>query len=103
MVSNVHIPKDIEGFLEKNLTKEGDILRKNASINWDGKNFLIRIPKDIAGRFDLNQKNALKKKMLFIVETKNSGRVSKTFDIIKREEPKRITKNENKKKITKKR
>ncbi len=101
MEQDVHIEKDVKEFLEEKLVEKEEILEKTASINWDGKNFLMRIPKEIAKICNLNQKNVLKKKILFKIDI---GKMIKTFDIIKRTEPKRKTnQNETKKKITKKR
>jgi hypothetical protein len=92
MTKNVRISEDIEEFLKKDFSKNEEALEKSASINWDGKNFLIRIPKDISRMVGLTEKNVLEKKILFTIKVDKNGNESKTFDIIKREEPKRETK-----------
>lgn len=92
MNKDVHIPEDIEDFLKKDLSRNDEVIEKTASINWDGKNFLIRIPKDISRMVGLTEKNVLEKKILFTIKVDKNGNESKTFDIIKREEPKRVFK-----------
>lgn len=103
-MSNVHIPKEIEEALEKGLVKKEKPIIKVAYINWDGGNFLIRVPKEIARISGLTKENVLKRKISFKVEIGDKEEMVKTFDIIKRTEPKRRTKKHGKnKEATKKR
>lgn len=64
---------------------------REVSLSWDGKNLLIRLPKDIAEYLGVNDKNRFKKKIKFVIEEKG-GVVIKTFDAVDRTEPKRETK-----------
>lgn len=98
MTIDVHTKKEIEEFIDKDLSKGEERIIKDASINWDGANFLIRIPKDIARASGLTEDNVLRRKLLFLIEVDAEGNVSKTFDIIERKEPKRkVNKNAKKK------
>lgn len=70
---------------------------KNVSLSWDGKNLLLRLPKDIAEYFGVNNENRFEKKVRFIVRQKKDGTTIKEFDIINRTEPKREVKKGGKK------
>lgn len=53
--------------LAKELKVEEQIT-KDASISYDGNNLVVRIPKEIGDYLEVNEKNASKKKIRFIVD-----------------------------------
>jgi len=74
-----------------------DEIRREASLSWDGRNIIVRIPKEIAEYLDLNEENRFEKNIRFTVEINGDDSI-KTFDIVKRIKPKRLIKDETKKK-----
>ncbi len=54
-------------------------IEREASISWDGSNFLVRIPKDIVDYLKIEKKNNI----LFIVDETKEG-IKKTFEITKK-------------------
>ncbi len=72
----------------KSLIKPEEVIEKKIALSWDGKNIMIRLPKEIAEYFDVNEENRFEK-MLVLKVKEYDGRMKKTFDIIKRNKPKR--------------
>ena len=68
-------------------------MEKESAISWDGRNFIIRIPREMASYFDINENNRFEKNFKFTIEEKN-GTIEKTFDVIQRTKPIKQTKNE---------
>ncbi len=88
----------------KSFIRPEEIIEGETALAWDGKNIMIRIPRDVANYFGIHEKNRFEKMILFRVREHPDGTIEKTFDIIKREKPKRkIKKNGKKKTPTKKR
>ena len=76
-------------------------IEKEVSLSWDGKNLVMRFPKDLADYFEVNKDNRFTKNVRFIVEEKN-GQITKEFDVVDRTNPRRIiNKNDKKKNKTK--
>ncbi len=71
--------------------ESGERIEKEVSFSWDGKNLILRFPKDLADYFDVNKDNRFKKNMKFIVE-ETDGKVTQNFNVVDRTKPKRITK-----------
>lgn len=63
-----------------------DRLEKESAISWDGRNLIIRIPREIADVLKINEKNRFKKNFKFIIEEKGGKRIQ-TFDITERTKP----------------
>ena len=82
---DLEVLKEIEG------TERIDL---SSSLSWDGKNLLIRIPKEVSDFLKINKKNRFKKKFRFIIEEKD-GKIERSFEITDREEPKRKIKKKN--------
>jgi len=74
-----------------------DIIEKEASLSWDGRNIIVRIPKEISDYLNLNEENRFEKNIKFSVEI-NGDESKKTFDVVKRNKPKRLVKDETEKK-----
>ena len=62
-----------------------------ASFSWDGRNLLVRIPKDLANFLKINQDNRFENKIKFIVSEKNGRIKEQRFEILKRLEPRKKT------------
>lgn len=60
-------------------------IEKDASLSWDGRNLLLRLPKDIANYFKINEKNRKGKAIKFVVEEKN-GIVKNSFLVVDRDD-----------------
>lgn len=102
MTIDVHDKREVEELLKKQLSSQED-LKKIASINWDGKNFLIRIPKEIAEISGLNKDNVFEKEIKFHVAIDRTGKIlNKSFDIVDRTRPKRKVKKHDQQKTTNK-
>jgi len=76
-------------------------LEKESAISWDGRNLIIRIPKEIADKLKLDEKNRLEKSFKFNIEDKEGQRVQ-SFEIVERTKPIRRNKNGNTNKKSKK-
>lgn len=85
----------------KELLKEitsSDKFEKESAISWDGRNLIIRIPREIADILNLTQENRFKKSFKFIFDEKE-GKKIQSFEIIDRTKPvKKKTKNVSSKK-----
>lgn len=68
--------------------EHGEKIEKDVSLSWDGKNLILRFPKDIAEYFGIYEKNRFTKSIKFIVE-EIDGKIRKSFDVIERTKPKR--------------
>ncbi len=76
---------------------DGEIIEREVALSWDGKNLVLRLPKDIADYFQVNENNRFTKNVKFLVEEKE-GKIIKEFDIVNRTKPKReITKQDGSK------
>ncbi len=76
-------------------TNHDEIIYGEASLSWDGRNILVRIPKEISEYLKINEENRFKKNIKFIIEIKKDL-IIKTFDIVDRTKPKRKIKDETK-------
>jgi hypothetical protein len=65
-----------------------EVIEKDVSFSWDGKNLFVRFPKDIADYFGVNKENRFKKSLKFLVR-EFEGEVTNTFEILKRDHGKR--------------
>lgn len=72
-------------------TNHNETIEKEASISWDGRNILVRIPKEISEYLNLNKENRFEKNIKFMINIKRDS-VEKSFDIINRSKPKRKVK-----------
>lgn len=88
--------KDEEELL-KSAFGEKELIEKEVSLSWDGKNLIVRVPKEISDYLNLNKENRFKKKMKFSIIEKEEG-VIKSFEVVDREKPKRRTKKDGTKK-----
>ncbi len=91
------LTKEDEEKLLESFRGNPEEIDKDVSLSWDGKNLLLRLPKDIAEYFGVNKDNRFEKKVKFIVRQQRDGKVIKEFDIIDRIEPKREVKKGGKK------
>lgn len=66
----------------------GERIEKEVALSWDGKNLVLRFPKDIADYFNVNKDNRFKKSVKFIVEEKDSEITTK-FEVIDRIKPRK--------------
>ncbi len=80
--------------------ESGEKIEREVSFSWDGKNLIVRFPRDVAGYLDVNEENRFKKNLKFIVEEKD-GKVDKRFEIVERTKPKREVKKKDDKNKTK--
>ncbi len=69
-------------------------IEREVSLSWDGKNLIVRFPRDIADYLDVNEKNRFEKNLKFIVEEKD-GKIDQRFEIVERTTPKRKVKKKN--------
>jgi hypothetical protein len=97
--NNVLKTEEIEK-LFKGLTGSEKLERESA-ISYDGRNLIIRIPKEIADVLRINDKNRFEKNFKFIID-ENEGKKIQSFEITERTKPIRETKNANTNKKTKK-
>jgi hypothetical protein len=90
---------------DKNVLKIGEIvellkgvsgsdrLEKESAISWDGRNLIIRIPREVTDILKINEKNRFKKNFKFIIDQKEGKRIQ-LFEITERTKPiKEKTKN----------
>ena len=63
-----------------------DRLEKESAISWDGRNLIIRIPREIADVLKINEKNRFKKNFKFIIDEKDGKRIQ-SFEITDRNKP----------------
>lgn len=68
--------------------EKGERIEKEVSFSWDGKNLVVRFPKDVADYFGVNKENRFEKYLKFIVK-ENEGKVDSIFEIVKRTKLKR--------------
>ena len=66
--------------------KGSETLEKESAISWDGRNLIIRVPREIADYLKINEKNRLQKSFKFIIEDNNGERTQK-FEIVERTKP----------------
>ena len=71
-----------------------EVVEKESAIAWDGKNLVIRMPKEIAEYIKINKENRFEKSIKFRIENKE-GIKTQTFEIVQRTKPQRKTKNGN--------
>ena len=76
-------------------------LEKESAISWDGRNLIIRIPREIAGIFKIDEHNRFKKNFKFTIEEKEGKRIQ-SFEIVERNTPIKENKNGNTNKKPKK-
>jgi hypothetical protein len=77
------------------LKKENEeLIEAEASIGWDGRNLLIRIPKDVAQFLGLNEKNRFTKNIKFEIKHDLDGNITKKFDVVDRQAPKKKQKHD---------
>ena len=73
---------------EEKLLKDSvnsEVIEKAMSFSWDGKNLVVRFPRDVAQYLKVTEKNRKEKKLLFrIVEQNNE--VTKTFEVIEKDD-----------------
>lgn len=58
-------------------------IEKKANISSDGKNFVIRIPKEVADYLGITKENKNKKAIKFIIKEEND-KINKTFEVTER-------------------
>ena len=79
-----------------------DRLEKESAISWDGRNLIIRIPREVSDVLRINEKNRFKRNFKFIIDQKEGKRIQ-GFEITERTKPiKEKTKNAVADKKTKK-
>lgn len=74
-----------------------EILEKESALSWDGRNLIVRIPKEIADVLRIDKENRFKKNFRFLIDEKE-GKKTCSFEIVERTKPIK----ENTKKFTKK-
>ncbi len=76
---------------EETLLKEiesTERIEKYAAISWDGTNFVVRIPKEIADFLSITEENRKNKKIRFYVEEKDEKIISEITLIEKNDQEK---------------
>ena len=63
-----------------------DKLEKESAISWDGRNLIIRIPREISDILKINEENRFKKNFKFIIDEKDGKRIQ-SFEITDRNKP----------------
>jgi len=76
-------------------------LEKESAISWDGRNLIVRIPREIADIFKIDKNNRFEKNFKFTIEEKEGKKVQ-SFEIVERTKPMKEKKNGNTNKKTKK-
>lgn len=80
--------KEVE-FLAEGIEEQKEEIVGVSAISWDGRNLIVRIPKEIADYLQLNETNRFQKNLQFKIEADLNDAVKKTFDVIERTEPKK--------------
>lgn len=64
----------------------GEVIEKESAISWDGRNLIIRIPREIADFLEINEKNRFEKNFKFKI-TANEDEIKQEFNIVSRTKP----------------
>lgn len=65
-----------------------EVIEKEVAFSWDGKNLIVRFPKEIADYLKVNKNNRFKKNLKFLVREKE-GIIKKEFEVVERKNGKR--------------
>jgi len=71
-----------------------EIIEKESAISWDGRNLIIRIPREIADYLKLDEKNRFEKNFKFKI-TSNEKETKQEFEIVSRNKPMRKENKQN--------
>ena len=83
---DVHkLKKEEFDLLTSGLKENEEIIEEEAALGWDGRNLLIRLPKDIAQFLELSEHNRFKKNIKFTIKHDLEGIVTKSFDVVERQ------------------
>jgi hypothetical protein len=74
--------REIESLMKE--LERGEHIKKEASISWDGSNFLVRIPKEIADYLEITKNNRSSKKIRFFIHEVD-GEIKKEFEIVNKD------------------
>lgn len=85
MVDNNVLKEEEITELLKGTTNE-ERIEKESAISWDGRNLIIRIPKEIADYLKITEKNRFEKSFKFEIKLENNN-VQKIFEITERTKP----------------
>jgi hypothetical protein len=85
MVDNSVLKEDEIRKLISEVSQE-EVIEKESAISWDGRNLIIRIPREISDYLKIDEKNRFEKNFKFkITSIKNETR--KEFEIVERTKP----------------
>jgi hypothetical protein len=82
--NNVLKEEEIKELLKGTTNEER--IEKESAISWDGRNLMIRIPKEIADYLKINEKNRFEKSFKFEIKI-DKDNIQKTFEITERTKP----------------
>ena len=88
------LSKKEEGEIKELLNREKSI-EKEATILWDGSSFSVKLPKEIADAFNINEKNRIEKSILFKLKESTNG-IETSFTIVPRTKKRKLRKNDKK-------
>lgn len=63
-----------------------EVIEKESAISWDGRNLIIRIPREIADYLKLDEKNRFEKNFKFKI-TSGEKETKQEFEIVQRTKP----------------
>ncbi len=72
--------------------EQEEVIEKEVAFSWDGKNLIVRFPKELADYLGVNKDNRFEKNLKFIVKEKG-GSITKKFDVVERKNGKKKNKN----------
>jgi len=90
MVENNVLKEEEMRELLKGVNNE-EVLEKESAISWDGRNLIIRIPREITDFFNIDEHNRFQKSFKFKI-TSNEKQTIREFDIVERTKPKKENK-----------
>jgi len=85
MVNNSVLKEDELKKLISEVNHE-EVIEKESAISWDGRNLIIRLPREVADYLKLDEKNRFEKNFKFKI-TMNQNEKKQEFEIIKRTKP----------------
>lgn len=81
------LKKEEEERLFQELQKK-EVIERFASFSWDGKNLVIRFPKEIADTLGVNKENRKEKKLRLLVKIDND-KIETEFSVVEKENGKK--------------
>lgn len=73
--------KDEEKLLKE--IDEEEVIEKEVAFSWDGKNLIVRFPKELADYLEVNKDNRFEKKLRLVLKEKH-GEIETKFEVCDR-------------------